>query len=105
MTGQDCSVQNSVMVTWTQHSAVDRSGRIWVVDRGYHQVIMLEPETRYVPWPAYYVGYAGNRGSAGHFDGARLQARFDSPMGLALCEPPGQSLILYVSDTNNHVIR
>lgn len=94
-----------IEVAWFASVAVDTEKRVWVVDRTYHQVLMLEPNTRYVPWPAYYIDYAGSRGKPGHRDGSRIQARFDSPMGLAVNLVAGEPLVIYVADSNNHCIR
>lgn len=93
-----------VEAAWSQSIAVDNEGRIWIADKIYHQVLLVEASSRYIPWPAYYTEYAGSRGESGHFDGTRLQARFDSPMGLALSMVAGQ-LVIYIADTNNHCIR
>lgn len=92
-------------VTWSQQSALDSSGRLWMADQAYHQIVVVMPSTRYVAFHAYYKAYAGARGLPGHADGSRLQTQFNGPMGLALSELPGQAPILYVSDTNNHVLR
>jgi hypothetical protein len=94
-----------VEVVWSQQSAIDATGRLWIVDHDFHQVVVVMPSTRYVAFHAYHKGYAGHRGFPGHADGSRLQTRFNSPMGLALSEIPGQEPVLYVSDTNNHVLR
>lgn len=96
--------ERNVKVVWTTHAAVDKAGRVWIADRVNHQIVMVEAETRYVPWPAYYMAYAGMRKKNGFYDGIRTQALFDMPVGIALCEPEGH-LILFVSDSNNHVIR
>uniref|UniRef100_A0A7S1S123 Uncharacterized protein n=1 Tax=Alexandrium catenella TaxID=2925 RepID=A0A7S1S123_ALECA len=66
---------------------------------------MVESSTRYIPFPAYYQDYAGSLNVPGHFDGYRLQARFDGPMGLVVSAVAGRSLVVYVADTNNHCIR
>lgn len=94
-----------VEVTWCQATSVDGQGRIWIVDRQFHQVLMVEPRTRYIPWAAYYVPYAGMRGVSGHLDGSRKEAKFDGPSGLALAEDADGLVILFVADTNNHCVR
>lgn len=94
-----------IEVTWSQSVAVDSTGRVWIADRVYHQVLIMEPTTRYVPWPALYSEYAGSRGEAGYMDGSRQKARFDSPMGIAVTLAPDMPLVIYVSDTNNHCLR
>jgi len=94
-----------VEVVWSQQSAVDTAGRLWIADHDYHQIVVVTSSTRYVPFHSYYKGYAGQRGFPGHADGSRLQTRFNGPMGLALTELPGKDPVLYVSDTNNHVLR
>eukprot|EP00405_Crypthecodinium_cohnii_P039216 CAMPEP_0206546868 /NCGR_PEP_ID=MMETSP0325_2-20121206/12977_1 /ASSEMBLY_ACC=CAM_ASM_000347 /TAXON_ID=2866 /ORGANISM="Crypthecodinium cohnii, Strain Seligo" /LENGTH=289 /DNA_ID=CAMNT_0054046105 /DNA_START=173 /DNA_END=1042 /DNA_ORIENTATION=- len=94
----------SIEAIWSSHATMDKEGRIWVADRLHHQILLIKPDTRYVHWPSYFYEYAGNRDVLGHYDGVRSQARFNAPMGIALCEPNGE-LIIYVSDTNNHVVR
>lgn len=94
-----------VEVSWSQQSVQDAAGRLWVVDRAFHQVLVLQASTRYVPFHAFYEAYAGLRGFAGHSDGSRAQTRFDSPMGIALSESANRPMVIYVSDTNNHVLR
>lgn len=51
------------------------------------------------------MSYAGVRGRAGFFDGSRLKARFDSPMGIAVTWDPNSEFRIFVADTNNHCIR
>jgi len=96
-------------VQWPQAVAVDREDRVWIVDRVYHTVQLMEPATRYVPWPALFSAYAGDRGRGGHFDGSRQQALFDSPSGLAMAYIDamggGLHLVIFVADTNNHCVR
>jgi len=93
-----------VEAVWSQAVALDTKGRIWIADTAHHQVLLVEDSTRYVPWPAYYIEYAGSRGESGHFDGSRRQARFNHPRGISLSMAAGQ-LIIYVADTDNHCIR
>jgi len=66
-----------VEVTWSQQSALDSSGRLWMADQAYHQIVVVMPSTRYVAFHAYYEAYAGARGLPGHADGSRLQTRFN----------------------------
>lgn len=102
---QTGSFSSYVEVTWTQSATVDAENRIWLVDRAYHQVILIPTGTRYVSWPAYYEEYAGQRGKPGHFDGSRQQALFDSPYGIAVKRDAAAALVIYVADTNNHCVR
>lgn len=91
-------------VLWSQSSAVDSEGRIWVVDKAYHQIVFLPPTTRYVSYPALYTHYAGKENTPGHKDGSRLSSRFNGPSGIALYTA-SDGLVIYVSDTNNHCLR
>jgi hypothetical protein len=91
-------------VTWTQSVVVDARGQVWVADRDNHVIVEMPPSTRYVPWAALYLDYAGTRGMPGFMDGSRKQVRFDSPSGL-VATVSLDPLYLYISDTNNHVVR
>jgi len=91
-------------VTWTQSVAVDSTGRVWVVDRNEHVIVEMAPSTRYVPWPALYVDYAGTRGMPGFMNGSIKQTRFDSPTGITVTRSQ-DPFFIFVADTNNHVIR
>jgi len=91
-------------VLWSQSSAMDSEGRIWVVDKAYHQIVFMPATTRYVPWPALYTHYAGKPNTPGYKDGSRLQSLFDGPSGIAL-STDSSGLVIYVSDTSNHCIR
>jgi len=93
-----------VEVSWSQAAAIDGLGQIWMVDKQYHQVILVAPSSQYFDWPSYYYDYAGQRGTPGHRDGSRKLALFDSPMGLAVGNE-GSKPVIFVADTNNHVIR
>jgi hypothetical protein len=98
--------QNYVEVDWTQAITVDTyTNRTWLVDRVYHQVLMVEPDTRYVPWPAYFIEYAGARSVPGHLDGSRREAKFNSPSGIAFAAQAKGGALIFVADTNNHCIR
>eukprot|EP00928_Gymnodinium_smaydae_P050580 TRINITY_DN34131_c0_g1_i1.p1 TRINITY_DN34131_c0_g1~~TRINITY_DN34131_c0_g1_i1.p1 ORF type:complete len:394 (-),score=60.20 TRINITY_DN34131_c0_g1_i1:48-1142(-) len=102
---QTLSYAQYVEVTWSQAVTVDLvSQRTWIVDSVYHQVLMVEPETRYIKWPAYFVEYAGTRGMAGHTDGSRMEAKFSSPMGIAVASA-GNDAVIFIADTNNHCLR
>eukprot|EP00927_Polykrikos_kofoidii_P008055 TRINITY_DN13336_c0_g1_i1.p1 TRINITY_DN13336_c0_g1~~TRINITY_DN13336_c0_g1_i1.p1 ORF type:complete len:375 (+),score=34.37 TRINITY_DN13336_c0_g1_i1:87-1211(+) len=102
---QTGSFTKYVEVTWTQAACVDLQRRTWIVDRNHHQVLMMEPETRYISFPAYYMEYAGQRGKPGHKDGSRKEARFDGPSGIAVATSKNSPAVLFVSDSNNHCIR
>lgn len=92
-------------VSWTQSIALDHTNRVWLVDRRQHMVVYMPPSTRYIPWQALYYDYAGTRGEKGSDNGSRLQAKFDSPAGIAVSRWSDKPLIIYIADTNNHVIR
>jgi thiol-disulfide isomerase/thioredoxin len=68
-------------------------GRLWVSDTGHNRVLEVDPTTGDV-LAAY------GSGALGHSDGAPLAATFNAPQGLAL-----NATVLYVADTNNHLIR
>lgn len=68
-------------------------GRLWVSDTGHNRVLEVDPATGDV-LAAYGSGALGNG------DGAPLVATFNAPQGLALSDT-----VLYVADTNNHLIR
>lgn len=68
---------------------------LFVSDTGHHRVIAADPATGEI------VAVYGS-GKPGFDSGPALQARFDSPQGLAF--DPGTGT-LYVADTNNHAIR
>jgi DNA-binding beta-propeller fold protein YncE len=72
--------------------AVDAMGRLFVVDGGANRVCVVEGGR---------VRTLAGGGPAGYMDGTGRAARFDLPAGLAIA-PNGA---LFVSDTNNHVIR
>lgn len=94
-----------VEVTWPQAFMVDSQQRVWIADARWHQVVLLEAGTRYIKYPAFYQVYAGVRGAGGHFDGYRQKALFNQPSGVVVSEVPGQSLMIYVADKSNHIIR
>eukprot|EP00931_Biecheleriopsis_adriatica_P078468 TRINITY_DN51927_c0_g1_i1.p1 TRINITY_DN51927_c0_g1~~TRINITY_DN51927_c0_g1_i1.p1 ORF type:complete len:377 (-),score=60.93 TRINITY_DN51927_c0_g1_i1:57-1055(-) len=94
-----------VEVLWPSHAAIDPSGRIWLVNRQSHQVLLMKTSSRYIPWPAFYTDYAGSRGIPGYVDGSRLKARFNAPSGMVLVMNPKRPFKLYVADSNNHCIR
>jgi thiol-disulfide isomerase/thioredoxin len=68
-------------------------GRLWVSDTGHNRVIEVDPRTGDVL--AVY-----GSGAQGNTDGGSTTASFNAPQGLAL-----NDLVLYVADTNNHLIR
>ncbi|CAE8739223.1 unnamed protein product [Polarella glacialis] len=97
--------EHYVEVLWPTSSVVDHLGRVWIVDKRFHQVFMMETSSRYISWPAFYTEYSGRRDVSGHVDGSRLKARFDGPTGITLTQDPDKGLVLFVADTNNHCIR
>jgi DNA-binding beta-propeller fold protein YncE len=70
-------------------------GILYVSDTAHHRIVAAQPETGEIV--AVY-----GRGRAGFENGIALEARFDSPQGLAFDDATGT---LYVADTNNHAIR
>lgn len=71
--------------------AVD--GRLWMSDTGHNRILEVDPTTGDV-LAAYGSGVAGAS------DGDAAEATFNAPQGLALADT-----VLYVADTNNHLIR
>lgn len=71
------------------------TGWLYIADTANHRIVAADPGSGDVL--AVY-----GRGEPGFTNGAPLEARFDSPQGMAL-SPDGR--ILYVADTNNHAIR
>jgi outer membrane protein assembly factor BamB len=67
--------------------------RVYLADTYNNRIKVLDPQTREVR------SFAGT-GEAGLRDGPGSQAQFNEPGGLACANG-----ILYVADTNNHVIR
>lgn len=92
-------------ILWPSQAAVDDTGRIWVVNKRNHQVLLINAKSRYVPWPAFFTVYSGKEGMNGYVDGSRLKARFDGPSGIVLTQDSKSSFRLYVADSNNHVVR
>lgn len=68
-------------------------GRLWVADTGHNRIIELDPVGGDV-LAAYGSGEQGSQ------DGHALDASFNAPQGIAL-----RADILFVADTNNHLIR
>jgi len=71
--------------------AVD--GRLWVSDTGHNRILEVDPVSGDV-LAAYGSGEQGNADDVG------VAASFNAPQGLALDDG-----VLYVADTNNHLIR
>jgi len=69
------------------------NGRLWVADTGHNRILEVDPNTGDV-LSAY------GSGKIGDDDGGATEATFNSPQGLALA-----NTILYVADTNNHLVR
>lgn len=73
--------------------ALDAEGNVYVADSGNHAIRKIDPDGNVTT-------VAGN-GVLGFADGKGSEARFHSPMGVAI----GQDGLLYVADTGNHAIR
>jgi thiol-disulfide isomerase/thioredoxin len=71
--------------------AVD--GRLWIADTGHNRILEVDPGTGDV-LAAYGSGTSGDN------NGTAMEAAFNAPQGLALADS-----VLYVADTNNHLIR
>jgi thiol-disulfide isomerase/thioredoxin len=71
--------------------AVD--GRLWIADTGHNRILEVNPTTGDV-LAAY------GSGAQGDTDGQTTEATFNAPQGLAVADT-----VLYVADTNNHLIR
>ncbi|MBK8965733.1 MAG: IPT/TIG domain-containing protein [Saprospiraceae bacterium] len=76
--------------------AVDSKGAIFVADQSSHKIYAVYPDGQIVLFAGSQQGYSGDGVSTG------LDAQFNAPAGLALDESLG---FLYVSDSNNNVIR
>jgi thiol-disulfide isomerase/thioredoxin len=68
-------------------------GALWITDTGHNRIVEVDPSTGNV----VSVFGSGDRGAD---DGVALEASFNAPQGLALGDG-----VLYVADTNNHLIR
>jgi thiol-disulfide isomerase/thioredoxin len=68
-------------------------GRLWIADTGHHRILEVDPTSGDV----LAVHGSGVRGAD---DGVGAEATFHGPQGLALGDG-----ILYVADTNNHLVR
>lgn len=80
---------------------LDNQGNIFVADEGKHQILVVYPGGKTV-----ILAGTGNAGIG--IDGVTdnvpgLEARFNTPTGIAI--DPKNNKILYVSDSQNHVIR
>lgn len=84
--GREVRLQHPLDVAW------DGSG-VWIADTYNHSIKYLDPET------ATVTRIFGN-GTAGAADGPGAEAMFHEPGGLSLAGG-----LLYIADTNNHVIR
>ena len=95
-----------------QGIALDSRGHLWVVDSGNHAIRRINLVTRRVET------IAGMAGEPGLVDGTGEEARFNSPMGIALdretpveelerqrIQAPPPPITVVVADTNNGVIR
>ena len=74
--------------------AMHPNGNLYVADTGNHVIRRITPD-------GVASTIAGQAGSRGYSNGDARNARFDSPMGIAI-SPDGR---IFVADTGNHVIR
>lgn len=78
---------------WPADLAADAAGNLYIADRYNHAIRKLSPD-------GVVSTLAGN-GEAGYAEGQGKKALFNEPMGIVL----GPDQALYVSDSQNHVIR
>lgn len=102
---QSGSFSRYVEVTWPSVASIDSFGRVWMVDRRSHQVLLMLNRSYSTTWPAFRYDYAGLYGQPGYTDGSRLQARFFNPSAIVVTTSPDADLMVYVADTDNHCIR
>ena len=69
------------------------NGKVFIADTYNHKIKLLDPSSGQVS------SFAGT-GMAGHVDGPASRAQFHEPGGLSIAGD-----VLFVADTNNHVIR
>ena len=77
--------------------AIDAHDNLFVVEGGHHAILEVKTQGS----PGAVSVYAGSRDTSGYVDGNALDARFNSPVDLALA-PDGT---IYVADQQNHVVR
>lgn len=78
---------------WPADLAADAAGNLYIADRHNHAIRKLSPD-------GMVSTLAGN-GAAGYAEGTGKKAAFNEPMGIVL----GPDQALYVSDSQNNVIR
>jgi len=78
---------------WPADLAADPAGNLYIADRYNHAIRKLSPEGQ--------VSTLAGNGSAGYEEGTGKKASFNEPMGIVL----GPDQALYVSDSQNNVIR
>lgn len=78
---------------WPADIVEDAEGNLYVSDRFNHAIRKITPQGE--------VSTLAGNGEMGYDDAKGTQARFNEPMGLAL----GPDNVLYVADSQNHVIR
>jgi hypothetical protein len=78
---------------WPADLAADAAGNVYIADRFNHAIRRLSPDGQ--------VSTLAGNGSAGYEEGLGKKASFNEPMGIVL----GPDQALYVSDSQNNVIR
>ncbi len=78
---------------WPADLVADAAGNVYIADRHNHAIRMLSPDGN--------VSTLAGNGAAGYAEGKGKNASFNEPMGIVL----GPDQALYVSDSQNNVIR
>ncbi|HUR59358.1 MAG TPA: immunoglobulin domain-containing protein [Opitutaceae bacterium] len=93
-TGSADGLQSVARFNQPHAVALDTSGNVYVADTGNHTIRRISPA-------GLVVTMAGVAGVSGSLDGVATNARFFSPNGISL----DSTNTIYVSDTQNHIIR
>jgi hypothetical protein len=103
---KECCCEPYTEFNWTQSIAVDGRGRMWIAEKSYHVIVLVNPRSEYIPevdFPAYYEIFVGQWDIPGYYDGSSKVARFNGPSGIAI--DSYDPTYLFVADTNNHCVR